>query len=200
MLQMVACGRRRAALQSGFRWAFANFVLVGYLVLNLVSPVHMMLAFSGVLENSSAIATILARLHMQVAYVKANNLTFNAGFVATDAAAANSIAFGDVFPLGTGALSYISAAAYQLRDAGILDTEQPVTTYLDPADFGFYSQWCPGVYGQPVATVAGTPPGQPSSGGMTTKISHHCLLSSSERSACIAIMLCMATRHDAVFV
>ncbi|KAK9863358.1 hypothetical protein WJX84_001881 [Apatococcus fuscideae] len=99
-----------------------------------------------------------------VAYVKANNLTFNAGFVAADAAAANAIAYTDTFPLGTGSLSYVSVAAYQLRDATILDIDQPVTNYLDPADFGYASQWCPDVYGQP---HAGTPTGQPSSENMT---------------------------------
>ena len=101
---------------------------------------------------------------LQVAYVRSNNLTFNAAFVSADAAISNSIEYSDLFPLGTGALSYISAMAYQLRDANILDIDQPVTIYLDPTDFGYAHQWCPDIYGQPAAD---TPTGQPSSQHMT---------------------------------
>ena len=66
--------------------------------------------------------------------------------------------------LGTGALSYISAAAYQLREANILDIDQPVTIYLDPTDFGYANQWCPDIYGQPAAN---TPTGRPLSENTT---------------------------------
>ncbi|KAK9862191.1 hypothetical protein WJX84_003956 [Apatococcus fuscideae] len=83
------------------------------------------------------------------AYAKAGRLVWNAAYPATYAVAANDIAANDIFPLGTGALSYIAAAAFQLRDANILDLDQPLTNYLDPADFGFASQWCPSIYAQP---------------------------------------------------
>lgn len=101
---------------------------------------------------------------VQVSYVRANNLTFNAAFVSADAATSNSIEYSEIFPLGTGALSYISAAAYQLREANILDIDQPVTIYLDPTDFGYANQWCPDIYGQPAAN---TPTGRPLSENTT---------------------------------
>ncbi len=83
---------------------------------------------------------------MQVAYSKASNLTFNAAYVARTSAAANPIGYNDIFPLGTGAFSYIAAAAYQLQSINMLDVDQPLTNYLDPADFQQSGQWCPQIY------------------------------------------------------
>lgn len=160
-------GRHAPCFRVLHRWAFAAFMLMGKILCSTVLVLHVILTLSGSdVHGHTRNIELKSSRHVQVAYVKANNLTFNAGFVAADAAAANAIAYGDVFPLGTGALSYISAAAYQLRDASILNIDQPVTNYLDPADFGYTSQWCPDVYGQP---VAGTPTGQPSTGGMEIK-------------------------------